>query len=71
MNFIGFESCKICRGFLNTPSEIHASELPHAKFKVAKHYAQCEFKQNKQYSIRGVEKTKIVNGNEGGSNKKM
>ena len=50
---------------------MHASDLPIAKFKVAKHYAQCEFQQNKQYSIRGVEKAKIVNGNEGGSNTKM
>ena len=66
-----FESVKICNHFLNTPSEIHASDLPLAKFKVARHYAQCHFQQNKQYSIRGVEKTKIVNGNEGGNNKKM
>ena len=66
-----FESVKICNHFLNTPSEIHASDLPLAKFKVARHYAQCHFQQNKQYSSGGVEKTKIVNGNEGGNNKKM
>ena len=71
MNFISFESFKICNHFLNTPNEIHASDLPLAKFKVAKHYAQCHFQRNKQYSIRGVEKIKTVNGNEGESNKKM
>lgn len=56
---------------MNTPSEIHASDLPRAEIKAAKHYAQCHFKQNKQYFIRGVQKTKIVSGNEGGSNKKI
>ena len=65
-----FESVKICNHFLNTPSEIHASDLPLAKFKVARHYAQCDLQQNQQYSSGGVEKTKIVNGNEGGNNKK-
>lgn len=66
-----FEFKKICLRFLNTPSEIHASDLPRAEIKAAKHYAQCHFKQNKQYFIRGVQKTKIVSGNEGGSNKKI
>ena len=55
---------------MNTPSEIHASDLPHAKVKVAKHYAQCEFKQNKHFSIRGLQKTRNVNGDEGGNDKK-
>ena len=66
-----FETSKICYRFLNTPSKIHASDLPLAKFKVAKHYAQCHSKENTQYSTRGVEKSKIANGNEGESNKKM
>ena len=66
-----FASSKYCYRFLVTPSKIHASDLPLAKFKVARHYAQCHFQQNKQYSSGGVEKTKIVNGNEGGNNKKM
>ena len=66
-----FESTRICIHFLNTPSEIHAPNLAHAKITLAKRYAQCDSTQNKQYSIRGVEKTKTVNGNEGGSNKKM
>ena len=66
-----FLYCKICDHFLNTPSKIRASDLSLAKIKVARHYAQCHFQQNKQYSIRGVEKIKTVNGNEGESNKKM
>ena len=60
MNVIGFLNiAKICHSFLNTPSEIHVSDLPHAKSKVAKHYAQCDFKQNDAYFIRGVKKAKL------------
>ena len=37
-----FETSKICYRFLNTPSKIHASDLPLAKFKVARHYVHCD-----------------------------
>ena len=61
----------ILNTFLHTPSEIRTSIFAIAQFHAAKCYAQCRFKQNKQYSIRGVMKTEFVNGNEGGNNKKM
>ena len=57
--------------FLSTPSEIHASTLPRAIIKLAKRYAQCCSKQNKQYHSGGVEKTILGNLDEGGSNNKM
>ena len=48
---------KICLHFLNTPREIHAPDLPRAQIRVAKHYTQCYFKQNKQCYSRGVQQT--------------
>ena len=65
------ENYRICIHFLKTPSEIHVSNLARAKIKLAKRYAQCHSMQSKQYFIRGVKKTTIVHGNEGGSIKKM
>ena len=61
----------ILNHFLHTPSEIRTSICAIAQFHAAKCYAQCRFKQNKQYSVRGVMNTKFVNGNEGGNNKNM
>ena len=66
-----FKSCKIRLRFLNTPNEIHASTLPRAIIKLAKRYAQCCSKQNKQYGSGGVEKTIFGSLDEGGSNKNM